>query len=213
MRGNRFERGVDADFVVPGAEIATDLILRLCGGEASQLIVVGDRQRAAPNLTLRPDRVASLGGVAIEADEQIRILTALGFACRWDGDRLVVQPPSWRRDVEGEADLVEEVLRVHGYDRIPTVPLPRHHVVTRPACSNGWRAATRARRFLATRGLDEAVTFSFLSRHRAEQFGGGEAGLCLANPISTALEYMRAFAITQPDRGSGAGSCQRVGPG
>ncbi|KAA0592281.1 phenylalanyl-tRNA synthetase beta chain [Azospirillum lipoferum] len=189
----RLERGVDPAAVVEGIERATRLILDLCGGEASEIVTAGAEPKWKRTLTLRPGRVAALGGVELPRDRQERILTDLGFTLEGEDaeGRLVVGVPSWRADVHGEADLVEEVLRVHGFDAIPATPLPRETVLTRPALTLKQRRVALAKRTLAARGLSEAVTWSFLSGAVAELFGGGEPGLRLVNPISSDLDVMR----------------------
>ncbi len=189
----RFERGVDPAAVFAGMERATRLILELCGGEPSELVVAGAEPEWKRSLTLRPGRVAALGGVDLPRERQVRILMDLGFTVDGEDEegRLVVGVPSWRADVHGEADLVEEVLRVHGFHAIPATPLPRETVLTRPALTLKQRRVALAKRTLAARGLSEAVTWSFLSGPVAELFGGIEPGLRLVNPISSDLDVMR----------------------
>ena len=192
----RFERGVDPDAVISSTEQATRLILTLCGGEPSHLVVTGavpDWRRA---ILFHPARTEHLGGVAVPFDEQRRILEALGCAVRAeDGSALAVTPPSWRPDIHGEADLVEEVLRVHGYDRIPVVPMPRLSAVARPALSGPQRTVGRVRRALATRGLEEAVTWSFMQGDKAAGFGFANDALRLVNPIASDLDVMRPSVL------------------
>jgi phenylalanyl-tRNA synthetase beta chain len=147
---------------------------------------------------LRPKRLSSLGGLPVPPAESRAILEALGCtiaeAAEHDGS-LRVTPPSWRGDIVGEADLVEEVLRVKGYDEVPPVPLPRETVISRPAIDARRRRAELVRRSLATRGLVEAVTFSFISSRSAELFGGAKPQLRLVNPISADLDAMRPSAL------------------
>ncbi|MBV8736908.1 MAG: phenylalanine--tRNA ligase subunit beta [Alphaproteobacteria bacterium] len=188
----RFERGLDPAFVRDGLEIATRLMLELCGGEASEVVTAG----AAPDwrrcYVLRAERPASLGGQHVSPEESAAILHDLGCTVEplTAGD-LSVEPPSWRGDIEGEADLVEEVLRVKGYDQIPAVPLSREAALPRPALAPGRRRSELVRRTLAGRGLTEAVTFSFISTREAELFGGAKPELRLVNPISADLDAMR----------------------
>ncbi|WP_366655406.1 phenylalanine--tRNA ligase subunit beta [Fodinicurvata sp. EGI_FJ10296] len=192
----RFERGVDPETVLPGIEDATRMILDLCGGEASETMIAGDVPDLRRTITLRSDRTATLGGCDVPADQQADVLRRLGFDVRPASvNGLTVTTPSWRRDVVGEADLVEEVLRVTGYDQIPVVPLPRPHVITRPALSEGQRRIARVRRMLATRGLFEAVTWSFMGERDARLFGFDDEAMRLVNPISADLDVMRPSVV------------------
>jgi len=194
----RFERGIDPAFVGPGLEVATRLILELCGGEPSEIVVAGAEPEWRRDYRLRPGRMSGLGGLHVAPAESRSILEALGCAvseaAEHDGS-LAVSPPSWRGDIEGEADLVEEVLRIRGYDHIPAVPLPRDTVVSRPAIDARRRRLELVRRTLAGRGLVEAVTFSFISAAAAELFGGGTPELRLVNPISADLDAMRPSVL------------------
>lgn len=187
----RFERGVDPAGVVAAVEQATRLILDLCGGEAGETFLAGAEPEWRRTLPLRPSRVAHLGGVDVPEAEQVRILEALGVEVRQDDGRLACVPPSWRADIHGEADLVEEVLRVHGFDRIPATPLPRDLTTPKPALSGTQRRVSLAKRALAARGLLEAVTWSFVPEEVAGLFGQVNPDLKLLNPISTDLAVMR----------------------
>ena len=184
----RFERGVDPLFVVPGLELATRLVLDLCGGEASEMVVAGHIPDTARSIAYRPARVLGLAGLDVAADEQEAILTRLGFVVT-KADIWQVSVPSWRRDVDGEADLVEEVVRIHGLDRVPATPLPRAEGVAPPTATPLQRSQRRLRRVLAARGHDEAITWSFLPPADADAFGG--AAFSLANPISADMAAMR----------------------
>jgi phenylalanyl-tRNA synthetase beta chain len=194
----RFERGIDPAFVGPGLEIATRLILELCGGEPSEIVVAGAEPQWRREYLLRPERMSGLGGLHVPPAESRAILEALGCtvadAAEHDGS-LTVSPPPWRGDIEGEADLVEEVLRIKGYDHIPAVPLPRESVVSRPAIDPRRRRLELVRRTLAERGFVEAVTFSFISADMAERFGGAKPELRLVNPISADLDAMRPSVL------------------
>ena len=187
----RFERGVDPAMMVPGAEHASRMILELCGGEASELVIAGAPPIVEKTVNFRPARVKHLGGVEVGEDDQKRILTDLGFDVSTEAESWQVAVPSWRRDVDGEADLVEEVMRIAGFDLIPAVPLPPISAVTKPALSLSQRRVAQARRALAARGLVECVTWSFVSRRQARRFGGGDRQLVLENPISSELDVMR----------------------
>ena len=162
----RFERGVDPESAYWGAHVATRMILDLCGGEASALSVAGDMPAWQREVSLRKSRVAALGGLDVAGDEQFRILADLGFDPSDEGETIRTSVPSWRQDIDGEADLVEEVLRIRGYDDIPVVPLSRENTVAAPAWSVSQRRESAARRALASRGMTEAVTFSFMKRKR-----------------------------------------------
>ena len=190
---HRFERGVDRAGAAEGAERATRLILDLCGGEASDPTVAGAAPGDGRPVRFRPSQVHALGGLDMPPDRAFAILEALGFAPEPSPDRAhaLCRAPSWRHDIDGEADLVEEVLRVEGYDAIPAVSPPRPRAVARPGLDPAQRRERRARRAPAARGLDECVTWSFLSADAARRFGGGAPALRLVNPIGEALTDMR----------------------
>lgn len=187
----RFERGVDPDFVATGARVATQLILAMCGGTSGTLIQAGAPPEWRRGFGLRHGRVHSLGGLDVSVDEQSVILDALGFGIVRSGRELVVTPPSWRGDIEGEADLVEEVLRIRGFDAIEAVPLPPTSPVAKPALNPQQRRLRIAKRALAARGLVETVNYSFIPRKDAAMFGGGREDLVLLNPMSADLDAMR----------------------
>ena len=187
----RFARGVDPEFVIPGLELATQLILDICGGEASEVVVDGTAQPRRANVQFDPAYVGQLTGLVVGNDEVKRILRALGFALDAQGAGYDVKVPSWRRDIDGKADLVEEVARIHGFNAIPATPLP---VVTpRPGgvLTAPQAKARTARRALAALGYSEAVTWSFMRQDWAKLFGGGNDALVLANPIASELNCMR----------------------
>ncbi|MEP6827374.1 MAG: phenylalanine--tRNA ligase subunit beta, partial [Aestuariivirga sp.] len=184
----RFERGIDPAFTQVGAEIATRMILDLCGGEASDLVIAGAVPNTARKFTLRKTRVKMLGGVDIPWAEQLRILRDLGFTVSDDG---IAQVPSWRPDVHGEADLVEEICRIHGLDKVPNAPMSRPHDIARPILNPLQKRMLAARRTLATRGFNECATWAFLPEAQAKLFGGGQPELKLGNPISSELSDMR----------------------
>jgi phenylalanyl-tRNA synthetase beta chain len=184
----RFERGVDPAFTQTGAELATRMILELCGGEASELVIAGAVPDTTRNYTLRKTRVESLGGVIIPWTEQLRMLRDLGFNVTDDG---VATPPTWRPDVKGEADLVEEICRIYGLDNIPNAPMARPHDIARPVLNPLQKRMLASRRTLATRGFNEAVTWAFIPEAHAKLFGGGQNELKLSNAISSELTDMR----------------------
>ena len=216
----RFERGVDPATVVLGTELATAMILEICGGEASTVTIAGTIPVVDREISYRPERTETLGGLMVDLDDQRSILGRLGFALKTDAMPWLIVPPSWRPDIEGEADIVEEVVRVHGYDRVPAVALPRDKVVSDVAVGIERQRAGLVRRALAARGLDEAVTWSFLAPSRADLFGGVGADLHIVNPISTDLAVMRPSALPNlieaagrnADRGMGDVALFEVGP-
>jgi phenylalanyl-tRNA synthetase beta chain len=187
----RFARGVDPGFVVPGLELATRLILELCGGEASDVRVAGQPPAPPAAVDFDPAYVRKLSGLDIPQKRSLDILSALGFTVSGSGRTLSVQPPTWRRDVEGKADLVEEVARIEGYDKLPAEPLPELPRPPGGVLTTRQARAVTARRVLAALGYAEAVTWSFLPRATAELFGGGQASLVVANPIAAELDSMR----------------------
>ncbi|WP_294197997.1 phenylalanine--tRNA ligase subunit beta [uncultured Sphingomonas sp.] len=182
----RFERGVDPAFLDDGLAIATFLVLEYCGGTASGVTRAGEPPLGTRSYAYDPARAETLGGLAVAPERQRAILESLGFAVddAWD-----VTPPTWRRDVDGTADLVEDVIRIEGIDKVAPVPLPRTPGVARPTATPEQRIERRTRRAAAARGLDEAVTWSFLSEKQVAPFG--EAAWRLANPISEELKVMR----------------------
>jgi len=186
---SRFERGVDPAFLDDGLAILTGLILEICGGEASRVTRAGQPPIEEKRVPFDPKRTAALGGIEVAPGEQAAILGRLGFHIQ-GGDAIV---PSWRRDIDGPADLVEEVTRIVGYDAIPSTPLPRDEGVARPTATRSQMMERRVRRAAAARGLDEAVTWSFISEAEAALFGG--APHILANPISEEMKYMRPSLI------------------
>jgi phenylalanyl-tRNA synthetase beta chain len=187
----RFERGVDPAFVIQGAEIATRMILDLCGGTASELVIAGKVPEVDRRYTLKPSRVKTLGGIDVPKERQIAILNRLGFTVAETEQGLECQVPSFRPDIRGEADLVEEVCRIVGLDQVPATPMRRLHAVARPVLTPLQRRTVAVRRRLASLGLNEAVTWSFLAADQAQLFGGGQPELKLDNPISSELSDMR----------------------
>jgi phenylalanyl-tRNA synthetase beta chain len=187
----RFARGVDPGFVVDGPELATKLILELCGGEPSEVRLAGQVPAPKPPIAFDPAYVERLSGLDIPEVRISEILTTLGFSLDPAPGGYLVQPPTWRRDVEGKADLVEEVARIAGYDALPATPLPEVARVSGGVLTQRQSRIRTARRALAALGYEEAVTMSFMARGVAERFGGGAETLVLANPISPELDCMR----------------------
>lgn len=185
---SRFERGVDPEFLETGLAIATKLALELAGGEASTIVRAGAPPRPDKVVGYQPGHALRLAGVDIPEAEQQAILARLGFEVV-GGETWSVRVPSWRRDVDGAADIVEEVARIHGFDKIEAVPTPRAAGVARPTATDQQRLERKLRRAAAARGMNEAVTWSFVSEAEAEAFGG--AAWILENPISEEMKAMR----------------------
>jgi phenylalanyl-tRNA synthetase beta chain len=188
----RFERGVDPAFMVDGAELATKLILELCGGEASELVIAGAVPAWKRSISLRSSTCKNFGGLDVPANEQEKLLKAVGCDVKAKGSDFEVSFPSWRPDMEGEADCVEEILRLKDYESIPPVSLPADKTLKQlPGFNPAQKRREFTRHTLAARGLAEAVTFSFMPSGLAAQFGGGSPELMLQNPISAELDAMR----------------------
>lgn len=220
----RFERGVDPEFTVAGMEMATRLVLELCGTnmtEVSTVIQGGSIPAWQRSITFDPAYTEKLCGITIDEQRQIQILKDLGFDISKNGDTYKAAPPSWRGDVEGRADLVEEVARIYGFDEITPVSVRSEKAVTSAAETLTLSRARTARSAMAVRGLEECVTWSFMPKALAASFGSNDnPGLTLANPISAELDQMRPSILPNlimaaqrnADRGfSDVGLCE-VGP-
>ncbi len=184
----RFERGADPEFTLPGLELATQMVLELCGGEASQVVTAGAVPDTTRSYPLDPARVVSLVGMDIPEAEQRATLTALGF--RLEGDQAFV--PSWRPDVQGSADLVEEVARIASLTKLQGQPLPRPRAgVPQPVLTPLQCRESAARRMAAALGYNECVSYSFIDQPAAALFGGGADAVRVENPISSEMTHMR----------------------
>ncbi|CAN5219800.1 phenylalanine--tRNA ligase subunit beta [soil metagenome] len=182
----RFERGVDPAFLDDALAIITGMIQSICGGEASEVVRAGQTPVEPKMIAYDTGLCARLGGVDVQPAEQKAILGRLGFGVAADWN---VTVPTWRRDVDGTADLVEEVVRIVGLDKVVSVALPRAEGVAKPTATPAQKMERKVRRTAAARGLNEAITWSFLSEAQAAAFGGG--AWTLSNPISEDLKVMR----------------------
>ncbi|MCO6390923.1 phenylalanine--tRNA ligase subunit beta [Aliihoeflea aestuarii] len=187
----RFERGVDPEFMVPGIELATRLVLDICGGTASETQVTGYAGYEAKRISMPASEVKRLTGLDVSKNESISILDRLGFAPQDKGEAIEVAVPSWRPDVDGKADIVEEVMRLYGVDNIAPQPLPSFGAVNSKMLTPIQIRTRATKRALAVRGMMEAVTWSFIPAAHAELFGGGTTALKLANPIAADMSDMR----------------------
>jgi phenylalanyl-tRNA synthetase beta chain len=191
----RFERGVDPAFTVPGLDFATRMVLDLCGGEPTEAVVAGEVPDTRRTIDFPWSEVRRLSGLDVPRLESEAILVQLGFETSDKGERADVVPPPWRPDIEGKADLVEEVIRIAGVDRILPQPMPRLEAVGKPILTTIQKRTRVAKRTLAARGLVEAVTWSFIGKDEALLFGGGNPQLALANPIASDLSDMRPSLV------------------
>ncbi|WP_027535556.1 phenylalanine--tRNA ligase subunit beta [Bradyrhizobium sp. WSM3983] len=207
----RFERGVDPAFMVPGLELATKLVMELCGGTPSENVVVGKAFGDDRVIDFPVTEVKRLSGIEVPQVEMKRILSHLGFMVAGPGPVVKVAVPSWRSDVHGKADIVEEVVRIYGVDKVPMTPFERGEDARKSVLTPLQLRTRRARRALASRGMVEAVTWSFITKPAAQLFGGGQRELEVANPIAADLSDMRpsllpglvAAAQANADRGFG----------
>lgn len=190
----RFERGVDTGFVLGGVELATKMVLDICGGEASDVVLTGDIPAEPAGIGFEPTQVTRLTGMSVSNDDMEKVLTDLGFDVE-RGDRWTVSVPTWRRDATESADLVEEIARIIGYHKLEAVSLPRPSVNRAPTATATQNRTRLARRALAQSGLSEAITWSFVLSQHAEIFGGGAPEMQLENPISSDLDCMRPTAL------------------
>ena len=185
----RFERGVDPGFVAPGLDMAAAMVVALCGGEISAMAVAGEVPVPEKVLAFDPAQTLALAGLDVPVDEQLGHLSRLGFSVSREAAPYAVGVPGWRRDVDGTADLVEEIVRLHGLDRVKSVALPRAEGVATPTATVRQVLERRLKRLCAARGLDEAITWSFVSESEAALFGGH--AWRLENPLSAELAVMR----------------------
>src|SRR5712672_1214855 len=191
----RFERGVDPAFMVPGLELATRMVIDLCGGTPSEITVAGEVPLSDRVIDFPLTEPKRLAGIDLGLAEIKRVLGHLGFFVAGSGPNLKVAVPSWRPDVHGAADIVEELVRIIGVDRVPSTPFGRGSLARKPVLTTIQTRTRKAKRALALRGLVEAVTWSFVSNPKATLFGGGSADLALANPIAADLSDMRPSLI------------------
>jgi phenylalanyl-tRNA synthetase beta chain len=191
----RFERGVDPNFTVPGLEMATQMVLDFCGGAPSEITLAGSAHADDRVINFPVAEVKRLSGLTVPLTEMKRVLAHLGFFVAGQGEIVKVAIPSWRPDIEGKADLVEEIVRIVGVDNVPATPFERGDDARKPILTPLQVRNRKAKRALAARGMVEAVTWSFIGKAQAELFGGGQAGLALANPIAADLSDMRPSLI------------------
>ena len=198
----RFERGVDPAFMEPGLDLATQLVIDLCGGAPSEKVVAGEVPAGTKTIDFPTAEVKRLTGLDLDHGEMRRILETLGFTVEGGVLDMVkdavgadqtwqVTTPSWRPDIEGKADVVEEIMRIHGVNNVEAAPLPPVAHVGERILTTGQVRSRNARRALAARGMSEAVTYSFIPEAHAKRFGGGSDALALANPIASDLSHMR----------------------
>jgi phenylalanyl-tRNA synthetase beta chain len=191
----RFERGVDPNFMLPGLELATQMVIELCGGTPSEIVVAGNADIPEHAIDFPLTELKRLAGLSVLLPEVKRVLARLGFFAAGSAERLKVAAPSWRPDIEGKADIVEELVRIIGVDSIPLTPFPRGEHARKQVLTTAQVRSRKAKRAAATHGMVEAVTWSFISKPQAALFGGGKPELALANPIAAELSDMRPSLI------------------
>lgn len=187
----RFERGIDQESIEWGVDVATQMILDLCGGEASTITAAGSPLPAPAAIPLNLAKLETYGGIALAADQAIAILKAIGCKVTGNSPALQVIPPSWRPDIGYEACLIEEITRIHGYDHIPACSLPDDPAVPTATLNLNLYRKMASVRLLCALGLDEIVSWSFISAKEAQLFGKLPPELTIANPISSELTQMR----------------------
>jgi len=191
----RFERGIDPAFTVPGLDLATQMVLDFCGGTPSEIELAGSVAAPDKLIEFPLDETKRLSGLDVPQPEMKRILSSLGFFVAGSGKSVKIAVPSWRPDVEGKSDIVEEIVRIAGVDRVPAAEFSRGEAPRKPVLTTTQLRTRRAKRALAARGLVEAVTWSFIAKQQADLFGGGQPELALANPIASDLSDMRPSLI------------------
>jgi len=215
----RFERGVDPAYMLPGLDLATKMVMEFCGGTPSEVIVAGEVPHPELVIDFPLTELTRLTGLKTSLPEARRILEKLGFFAAGQSDRVKVAVPTWRPDVSGKADIVEELVRIIGVDNVPSTPFARDDIARKPVLTPIQLRTRKAKRAAAARGMIEAVTWSFVSKHEATTFGGGAGTLALANPIAAELSDMRpsllpgliAAAQHNADRGYGDVALFEVG--
>ena len=165
-------RGVDPNYMLPGLELATQMVIDLCGGTPSEITIAGKVEAPTTAIDFPISELKRLAGLDLPVADMKRVLEKLGFTVAGEGERLKVTAPSWRPDIEGKADLVEEIVRIVGVNSIPLTPFDRSEAPRKPVLTALQVRKRRAKRALAARGLTEAVTWSFIAKPQAELFGG-----------------------------------------
>jgi phenylalanyl-tRNA synthetase beta chain len=191
----RFERGVDPAFMLLGLELATRMVLDLCGGTPSDATVAGSAQVLERIIDFPVSETKRLTGLDVPLPQMRGVLERIGFVLAGEGERIKATVPSWRADVQGKADIVEEIVRIVGVDHVPPTPFDRGEAPRKPVLTPIQLRTRKAKRALGARNLVEAVTWSFVEKKQADVFGGGKPELALANPIAADLSDMRPSLI------------------
>ena len=190
----RYERWVDPKSNLLGSDYATQMIVDICGGEVSEVVIAGDENYEAPATYIRPSRLKDFIGLDVSSDKVLEILTNLGFQCSTENDKIKAVSPSWRGDIEGEHDLIEEVVRMIGLDNIPATSLPTNNL-PKVTLSAKQHNALVVKHELANRGMFETVTWSFMDENLANDFRTQPDHLTLINPIAADLNEMRPSIV------------------
>ncbi len=190
----RYERWVDPNSNVLGSDYATNLILQICGGEASEIEIAGEENYQPVTTYIRPERLKNFIGIEVSAAKIVEILQRLGFETKEDGDKILATTPTWRGDIEGEHDLVEEVVRMIGLDSIPAESMSKAYFPEQTLKPEQRRVVT-IRHELAARGMLETVTWSFTDSKLAKAFRKGNEPVLLCNPITAEMDEMRPSVL------------------
>ncbi|MEM1318325.1 MAG: phenylalanine--tRNA ligase subunit beta, partial [Pseudomonadota bacterium] len=191
----RFERGVDPQFMEDGLDLGTAMVIELCGGEPSEAVIAGEIPTPDLMIEFPLSETKRLTSIDVDGETAKATLERLGFTVGGVGDTLTVGVPGFRPDVHGKADIVEELMRIHGVDNIEPQPLPAMSSVGSRVLTTAQIRTRLAKRTLATRGMSEAVCYSFIAKEQAELFGGGDEALELANPIASDMSHMRSSLL------------------
>ncbi|EFL87851.1 phenylalanine--tRNA ligase subunit beta [Ahrensia sp. R2A130] len=207
----RFERGVDPQFMEAGLDLGTAMVMELCGGEPSKAVIAGEVPTPDLVIEFPLSETKRLTSIDVDGDTAKATLERLGFTVGGIGDTLTIGVPGTRPDVHGKADIVEELMRMHGVDNIEPQPLPALASVGERVLTTPQIRTRLAKRTLATRGMSEAVCYSFISKAQAELFGGGDDALELANPIASDMSHMRPSLLPSLLAAAGRNVARGVG--
>jgi len=186
----RFERGIDPQSIKLGLELGTRMILDMCGGEASNFSIVGKLKEERKTIHLEPEKFAKVAGFTITSAEIKKILMSLGCSLKMSGKKIKVLPPTWRPDIKEDVDLIEELTRIKGYDKVPLISPEKENV--KDTLNYRQKLFHFAQRSVASKGYTEAVTWSFTDSKTNILFSELKNEIKLSNPISNDLDVLRS---------------------